>query len=134
MPYCPKCRYEYEEQIKICPDCGSELVASLPDKESGESAGAGKTYDEWIKIARLTSRDYSEMLLEGLRSKDIPVVILSSTGHFGEIGTMGTFTFPPIGGGYAVLVPEEFVADADREAESILGDVWKAAKLVDIEE
>lgn len=25
MPWCPKCRKEYQEDITICPDCGSEL-------------------------------------------------------------------------------------------------------------
>lgn len=25
MPWCPKCRYEYEPEVTICPDCGEEL-------------------------------------------------------------------------------------------------------------
>ncbi len=29
MPFCPKCRYEYKEGVKICSDCGVELVNSL---------------------------------------------------------------------------------------------------------
>lgn len=29
MPFCPKCKYEYEKEIKTCPDCGSELVDEL---------------------------------------------------------------------------------------------------------
>jgi len=31
MPFCPKCKYEYKEGIKVCSDCGVELVASLTD-------------------------------------------------------------------------------------------------------
>lgn len=30
MPYCPKCRYEYRDDIKDCPDCDIELVEELP--------------------------------------------------------------------------------------------------------
>lgn len=29
MPWCPKCKLEYVEGIKICPDCGSSLVETL---------------------------------------------------------------------------------------------------------
>ena len=33
MPWCPKCKNEYREGIKICADCGTELVDSLSDTE-----------------------------------------------------------------------------------------------------
>lgn len=29
MPWCPKCKLEYVEGIKVCPDCGSTLVETL---------------------------------------------------------------------------------------------------------
>ena len=29
MPFCPKCKYEYKEGVKVCSDCGVELVDSL---------------------------------------------------------------------------------------------------------
>lgn len=29
MGWCPKCKYEYKEGIKVCADCGSELVDDL---------------------------------------------------------------------------------------------------------
>lgn len=31
MPWCPKCKTEYYEGVKVCSECGSELVASLDD-------------------------------------------------------------------------------------------------------
>lgn len=37
MPFCPKCRYEYREGIKICPDCEVKLVAELPKPSLTES-------------------------------------------------------------------------------------------------
>jgi hypothetical protein len=30
MPYCPKCRDEFQEWVKTCPDCRVSLVADLP--------------------------------------------------------------------------------------------------------
>ncbi|MEN6370687.1 MAG: DUF2007 domain-containing protein [Armatimonadota bacterium] len=33
MPYCPDCKYEYNDGIKNCPVCGAELVSELPPEE-----------------------------------------------------------------------------------------------------
>jgi len=30
MPYCPECRDEFEEWVKVCPDCNVALVEELP--------------------------------------------------------------------------------------------------------
>ena len=38
MPYCPKCREEFREGGKVCPDCGVELVAELPRLEAAGPA------------------------------------------------------------------------------------------------
>ena len=38
MPYCPKCRSEYDEGIKTCYDCRCDLVDELPpEQESAEN-------------------------------------------------------------------------------------------------
>ncbi len=34
--FCPKCGYEYEENIKVCPDCNIPLVEKLDNKKSEE--------------------------------------------------------------------------------------------------
>ena len=36
MPWCPKCKNEYYEGIKVCADCGTELVESLEEWEEAE--------------------------------------------------------------------------------------------------
>ena len=30
MPYCPECRDEFQEWVKVCPDCKVTLVKELP--------------------------------------------------------------------------------------------------------
>ena len=50
MPWCPKCRNEYYDDVKVCPDCNVELVEDL------------EAYDEEQKLQRL--REYQEMMEE----------------------------------------------------------------------
>jgi hypothetical protein len=124
--FCPKCRYEYTQMVTVCPDCNEQLVTRLPD-ESNE-LDDGKSYD-WVQIGRLTSDQYAEMVLEALHSKDIPAVILGGGGHFGQTGQMGPSSARPVGGGFSLMVPREFVTQANEEAQAILGDEWEQAKL-----
>lgn len=131
MPYCPQCRYEYEIGIGKCPDCGVPLVDRLPE-ESPKTEHEHR-YKDWIPLANLTSQQVAEMVLEGLRAKDIPAVIYSGVGYFGQAGAMGSSLYTPVGGAYTLLVPQEYIEDADEEGLLILGEDWDRAKIIDTE-
>jgi hypothetical protein len=34
VPYCPSCKTEYVEGVKVCPDCGTFLVDELPSEDN----------------------------------------------------------------------------------------------------
>ncbi len=36
MPYCPKCYDEFEDWVKICPDCNIDLIDELPNSTGHE--------------------------------------------------------------------------------------------------
>ena len=127
MPFCPKCKYEYNAGTTVCPDCGEKLVDQLTEPAMEE-----KPDQDWIPLARLTSQQLADMLKEALEVKDIPAVLTSNTGHFGITGQMGISSFRPIGGGYVIYVPRDFAVEADKEAALILGEDWEKAKIVDI--
>jgi len=149
MPFCPKCHFEYREGVTVCPDCNENLVASLPPEDrrgkkddwrrrKGKAAPeAGPCLDddeiEWIPLARLTSLQSAEMVMEILQDKDVPAVLLSGVGHFGQIGNLGPSSYRAVGGGYTIMVPEESAEDADLEAEAVLGEEWEKARLVDFD-
>ena len=134
MPFCPKCRYEYTEGIETCPDCGVALVESLSEgvEERPQLSGKEETYEDWIKIGNLESWQLAEMVTHGLRAKSIPAVVLSSSGYLGQLKFDGFSAFRSAGA-YSILVPMEYVADANKEAETILGDVWDKARVHDTE-
>ncbi len=50
MPWCPKCKNEYREGIKVCADCGVELVS-----EPLENAPVPLTFGDKEKMAALKS-------------------------------------------------------------------------------
>ena len=39
MPYCPKCRDEFEDWVEECPDCKEKLVDELPPLPEEEPRG-----------------------------------------------------------------------------------------------
>jgi hypothetical protein len=133
MPFCPKCRYEYESGVSVCPDCDEPLVAELPPLESDDPSADLSRYRDWVQLARMSSPEYAELVLQALRSKDIPAVILSGTGHFGITGQMGATAFRAVGGGYSLMVPSEHIFEADQEGRSVLGQDWDNSLLVDVE-
>lgn len=131
MPFCPSCKYEYQSGVVECPDCGARLVDKLPEEPQPLDSEESKIYENWTPIARLTSTEMAGLVLEALRAKDIPAVIQSGVGYFGFVGTQGLSGYAPVGGGYSLLVPVDYVTDAANEAELILGDDWKKVRITD---
>ncbi len=128
MPFCPKCKYEYEWGIGECADCGTKLVDSLPGDDEKDEA----VYDNWIPLVRLLSDQLTQLVMGSFKAKNIPAVMISGAGHFGATGQMGISSYRPVGGGFTILVPDEFAEDAMQEGEVILGEDWKKARLIDI--
>ncbi len=128
MPFCPKCRTEYEAGVTRCSDCDELLVAELPPVENEFST---TNLENWKCVANLTSTAYAQMVEEGLREAGIPVVVISQSGYFGTSGMMGTALFNPAGSGYDVMIPEDSVAEADAIATEMFGEIWTNARLSD---
>ncbi|GMQ55631.1 hypothetical protein AN1V17_00230 [Vallitalea sediminicola] len=59
MPWCPKCKCEYEEGVKLCADCKIELVDSLED------------IIEWKPLIKTTEEDQANQVKEYLEYSGI---------------------------------------------------------------
>ncbi len=128
MPFCPKCRYEYNPNITTCPDCDEPLVDLLPPEDVTNMEG-WSTEADWVAVVILTSSQYAQMVEEGLKQEGIPAMLYSKTGHFGETGQMGLSIFNPAGAGILVLVPANRVTEANEVGEAMLGELWTRSKV-----
>ena len=119
MSYCPKCRYEYEVGMLVCPDCNETLVDKLPP----DRTAAVVPDDSWIVVGGVASEIKSEMARGSLDSNNIPSMILSST--FGAFGRGLDFNLGLAGtrrAGNIIMVPREYGEQAALVLEAILGE------------
>lgn len=97
MPFCPKCRYEYESTVTNCPDCEEPLVDALPFEEEAIAD------IKFVAMPGLPGRVYADMVKGVLEQRGIPCYIRSE-GLMDTIGVSGT---GPINRGVKIYVPED---------------------------
>ncbi len=68
---CPKCEYEYIDGIKVCPDCGTELI-SVKDFE-----GHLVHPEDWLIVYTCDEPYEAEMYKSNLESAGIDTLIIS---------------------------------------------------------
>ena len=79
MPFCPKCRYEYNLGVQTCPDCETQLVDSLQSEDERPSSGVfvnGAGSDaRFVPLPNLPGKVYAEMVKGALEERGIPCYI-----------------------------------------------------------
>lgn len=70
MPYCPKCRDEFQDWVKTCPDCRVPLVSEL--RSSSEASKAAKVKREsLVHVANASNEPIARMWMESLYNNGI---------------------------------------------------------------
>ncbi|MFZ5981445.1 MAG: hypothetical protein ACOYVF_12530 [Candidatus Zixiibacteriota bacterium] len=108
---CPVCKNEWEEGTAHCPICGYEL------NDYNEEA-------EWIIIGDIDDKVSADYAKETLLSSEIPVVIFSKSGFFGNVGLPLHPFYKPGTGVFEVAVPGEYQEEAVEILDIILGEQW----------
>jgi hypothetical protein len=114
MPYCPKCKTEYNTGIEKCSDCDLPLVEELPEESPEETPGE----INYKLLRNLPSRLYAEMLKESLQNSGIYSIIKGD-----DIGIMlGSYSTTSLVE-VSLWVPEEDWERANQIADEMLDHI-----------
>jgi hypothetical protein len=115
MPYCPRCRDNFAGDPTACPKCGYEFADQDEDTEDRE----------WVMIARIRDKTSADYAKETLDSYQIPSVVFSRSGYFGQVG----LNLPSLYGKgidkFEIHVPTGYREEAEGVLDMILGDSWE---------
>jgi len=112
MPYCPKCRAEYIEEVKTCPDCQITLVAELPPKDESE-------YVDLVELEKILD-EVSGIMMKGILINNGIDAVLQSDKIPWLDGISDTWSKNYWG---QLLVPKEEFEKARKILDEYLGSV-----------
>jgi hypothetical protein len=126
MPFCPRCRDEFEDWVETCPDCRVRLVAELRvETEPTPSPGhawrhtrPARAKDELVQFASASSETEARMWAGVLEDKGIRTMVKTYGG--------GGFRYPPVS---SIIQPSNlqfdvYVLESDlKRAREVLGRI-----------
>jgi hypothetical protein len=112
--YCPVCKTEWEDDVTECPICGRDLEG---DEEEGDT--------RWVMLGIIQDKLSADFAKETLKSYEIPAIIISRSGFFGNVGLpLNPFysTRSPL---FEISVLSVHVKEASGILDMTLGDKWE---------
>ncbi len=112
MAFCPKCRAEYIDEVKECPDCQVKLVDVLPPKDEPE-------YVDLVELEKVPDEVSGVMMKGILESSGIDVVLKAAKipWYDGIASTWSTYYWG------ILLVPEEELEQSRKILDDYLGSL-----------
>jgi hypothetical protein len=110
MASCPICKSELDNDSNTCDICGYETT--------------GDNETKWIFVGLIEDKMSADFAKETLKSYNIPAVIFSKSGFFGDAGLLLNPFYSQSSGQYEVSVPSDFVEEANDILLITLGDKW----------
>ncbi|UCG60938.1 MAG: hypothetical protein JSV52_11490 [Candidatus Zixiibacteriota bacterium] len=110
MANCPACNTEIADDASTCYICGCEL-----DEEREIT---------WTIIGEIEDKLSADFGKEALATSEIPAVVFSRSGFFGNIGLPLNPFYKAGSALFEISVPEEFIEEASEILEMTLGKKW----------
>ena len=110
--YCPVCKSELSGDLQTCYVCGSDPKGSESETK------------EWVMLGIIEDKMLADLGLETLKSCDIPAVLFSKSGFFGNIGLPLAPFHSNSSAGFEILVPQAYANQADETLDMSLGGPW----------
>ena len=138
MHHCPKCYYEYEYRVSVCPDCGVPLVdGPVPTKKP---AVRSSDDDDNDALLLFESQDFLKLrfLLDLLDQEGIPYATRKLAQYGGvaasEIFTVGLSAASTVGGIARVYVAAENYEQAKELLAALEGIALIGDEEIDLED
>ena len=124
MKYCPKCKYEYRDDITMCSDCKVELeeviIEETKNKERVEVVAMRP-----VKVASVSNQVEAGMLMELLHNNGIASMVK-------DIGGGG---YMDIYMGFTAFGKDIYVDESDvMAAKQLVDEVWSATESTENEQ
>jgi hypothetical protein len=136
MHHCPKCYYEYEYCVSVCPDCGVPL-ADGPVPTKGRAVSSSDD-DDSDALLLFESQDFLKLrfLLDLLDQEGIPYATrkMMQFGVASEILTAGLSTASPAGAVTRVYVAAENYEQAKELLAELEGIALTGDEDIDLED
>ena len=121
MPVCPRCKKDYGDGLTSCPNCNYEF-------DDDDDAILNDPNDGWVIIGRVNTQTASDYARETLESYDIPAVIISESGFFGQVGLNLPSPTGKHKGMFQIHVPADCAEEAVGVLDMIFGDSWEKSE------
>lgn len=137
MHHCPKCYYEYELRVSVCPDCGVPLLdGPLPTKKTAVRSSD----DDKDALLLFESQDFLKLrfLLDLLDQNGIPYATRKMTQYGGaaasDLLAVAQSTASTVGGVARVYVAAENFEQAKELLSELEGIALTGEEDIDLED
>lgn len=111
MVYCPVCKIELEDGATRCEICGHRI--------------ADPATAEWVNLGTIDDKISADFAKETLASYNIPAVVFSKSGFFGNVGLPLNPFYKPSSATFEISVPKEYEEEAVDLLTLTLGEKWQ---------